>query len=126
MDVLYSFHYNMLRQAPPVNFFRFLYGKIDWDERMLAIKGPRGAGKTTMMLQRIRYDVGDDPSKALYVSADHYWFYNNSLAETADIFVQNGGKWLFIDEVHKYPRWSREIKNIYDAYPQLNIVFSAS
>lgn len=125
MEILYSFHDSMLRQASD-SFYRFLYDKINWDERLLAIKGPRGAGKTTMMLQRIRYAIGDDPNKALYLSADHYWFYNNTLAETADIFVQNGGRWLFIDEVHKYPRWSREIKNIYDAYPKLNIVLSAS
>lgn len=125
MEILYSFHDSMVSQASD-NFYRFLYDKINWDERLLAIKGPRGAGKTTMMLQRIRFDIGEDPSKALYISADHYWFYNNTLAETANSFVQNGGQFLFIDEVHKYPHWSREIKNIYDAFPQLKIVISAS
>jgi uncharacterized protein len=125
MDVLYNFHDNMVRQAGN-EFYRFLYGRVNWDERMIAIRGPRGAGKTTMMLQRIRYDLQADPTTALYLSADHHWFYTHTLAETADDYVKSGGKWLFIDEVHKYPNWSREIKNIYDAHPDLKLVLSAS
>jgi len=125
MEVLYVFHDNMLRQAKD-GFYRFLYGKVNWEQRLIAIKGPRGAGKTTMMLQRLRFDLKLKASEALYLTADHYWFYNHSLAETAEDFVRHGGKWLFIDEVHKYPHWSREIKNIYDAYPELHIVLSAS
>lgn len=125
MEVLYVFHDNMLRQAKD-GFYRFLYGKVNWEQRLIAIKGPRGAGKTTMMLQRLRFGLKLKASEALYLTADHYWFYNHSLAETAEDFVRHGGKWLFIDEVHKYPHWSREIKNIYDAYPELHIVLSAS
>jgi len=125
MDALYNFHDNMLRQAGD-KFYRFLYPQINWNERMIAIKGPRGSGKTTMMLQRIRYGLKTGHEEALYLSADHHWFYTHTLAETADDFVKGGGKWLFIDEVHKYPHWSREIKNIYDAYPELNLVLSAS
>lgn len=125
MNNLYDFHDNMLRQAED-KFYRFLYSQVNWNERMIAIKGTRGAGKTTMMLQRIRYGLKTGPEEALYVSADHHWFYTHTLAETADDFVKGGGKWLFIDEVHKYPHWSREIKNIYDAYPELKLVLSAS
>ena len=93
---------------------------------MLALKGPRGAGKTTLMLQRIKYGLGLPVTKALYITADHYWFYTNTLYETAETFYLNGGRYLFIDEVHKYPRWSTELKNMYDGFPDLNIVFSAS
>lgn len=93
---------------------------------MLALKGPRGAGKTTLMLQRIKYGLDLPTTKALYITADHYWFYTNTLYETAEKFYLNGGRYLFIDEVHKYPRWSRELKNIYDGFPNLKIVFSAS
>lgn len=93
---------------------------------MLAIKGPRGAGKTTLILQYIRYRLKKPRDQVLYVTADHYWFYTHTLVETAENFYKNGGRYLFIDEVHKYPQWSRELKNIYDGYPQLHIVFSSS
>jgi uncharacterized protein len=125
MDPLYTFHANSIRQTSNT-FVRFLYDNIHWDERMLALKGPRGAGKTTLMLQRIKYGLDLPSSKALYITADHYWFYTNTLYETAESFYLNGGRYLFIDEVHKYPRWSRELKNIYDGFPDLKIVFSAS
>lgn len=93
---------------------------------MLALKGPRGAGKTTLMLQRIKYGLDLPSTKALYITADHYWFYTNTLYETAEKFYLSGGRYLFIDEVHKYPQWSRELKNIYDGFPTMKIVFSAS
>jgi len=125
MDPLYTFHANSIRQTNNT-FVRFLYDDIHWDQRMLALKGPRGAGKTTLMLQRIKYGFDLPSSKALYITADHYWFYTNTLYETAETFYLNGGRYLFIDEVHKYPRWSRELKNIYDGFPDLKIVFSAS
>lgn len=125
MEILYEFHDNMLRQAKD-GFFRFLYGKVNWEQRLIAIRGPRGAGKTTMMLQRLRFGLRTTATEALYLTADHYWFYSHTLAETAADFVRHGGKWLFIDEVHKYPNWSREVKNIFDAYPELHIVLTAS
>ncbi len=125
MDILYNFHDNMVRQATP-GFYRFLYAQINWSGRLIAIKGGRGTGKTTMMLQRIRYGLKAGPTEALYVSADHHWFYTHTLADTADDFVKGGGKWLFIDEVHKYPHWSREIKIIHDAHPDLHVTLSAS
>ncbi|WP_114751541.1 ATP-binding protein [Pleomorphovibrio marinus] len=125
MDVLYAFHDNLLKQVDD-RFFRFLMQSIHWEQRMLAIKGPRGAGKTTLMLQYIRYHLKKPRERVLYVTADHYWFYTHNLVETADEFYKNGGRYLFIDEVHKYPNWSRELKNIYDGYPDLRVVFSSS
>jgi len=93
---------------------------------MLAIKGPRGSGKTTLMLQYIRFGLKKPREQALYVTADHYWFYTHNLVETAEAFYKNGGRYLFIDEIHKYPSWSTELKNIYDGYPKLSVVFSSS
>ena len=92
---------------------------------MIAIKGPRGTGKTTMMLQRIKYGLHRNV-KALYLTTEFPWFFTNSLFETASEFYKHGGQYLFIDEVHKYEHWSRELKLIYDGFPNLKIVFSAS
>jgi len=125
MEPLLNFHTNLIRPISD-SFFRFLYPKVNWEQRMVAFSGPRGAGKTTLMLQRIKYGLDLPASKALYISADHYWFYNHLLFETAEQFYQNGGRYLFIDEVHKYPNWSRELKNMYDGFPDLKIAFSAS
>ncbi len=125
MEILYEFHDNLLRNVSD-SFFRYLLDTINWDQRMLAIKGPRGSGKTTLMLQYIRYRLNKPREEVLYLTADHYWFYTHNLVETAEAFYKNGGRYLFIDEVHKYPQWSRELKNIYDGYPSLRIVFSSS
>ena len=92
---------------------------------MIGIKGPRGAGKTTLMLQHLKYDLGMPP-EALYITADHNWFYNHTLFDAANDWYKQGGKILFIDEVHKYPKWSVELKNIYDGLPEMQVVFSAS
>ncbi len=125
MEILFSTSNNLLHQVND-HFFRYLFDHIDWNHRMIAIKGPRGSGKTTLMLQRIKFGLNTNPAEALYVTVDHYWFYTNNLVETADTFYKNGGRFLFIDEVHKYPNWSRELKNIYDYYPDLKVVFSSS
>lgn len=93
---------------------------------MIGIKGPRGAGKTTLMLQHLKFDLEEMRSKALYVTADHTWFYNHTLLDTAMDWFKQGGRILFIDEVHKYPLWSRELKNIYDGLPEMQVIFSAS
>ncbi|TVR32990.1 MAG: ATP-binding protein [Balneolaceae bacterium] len=125
MEALYRFHNRAVDQVSD-DFYRFLYGKINWDQRMLAIKGPRGSGKTTLMLQRIQYGLKLPADQALYVTADHHWFYGHTLYDTVEIFYTEGGRYIFIDEVHKYPGWSIELKNIYDGFPDLHIVFSAS
>lgn len=123
MQILLDFQAALL-QGIDNKFRRFLHDQINWNLRMIAIRGPRGAGKTTLMLQHLKYDIGTE--KALYVTADHIWFYNNTLLDTALKWFQYGGEYLFIDEVHKYPNWSRELKNIYDGIPKLKVVFSAS
>ncbi|MEX2604359.1 MAG: AAA family ATPase [Gracilimonas sp.] len=125
MESLITYHTNVIRQVKD-DFFRFLYKRINWNQRMLAIKGPRGAGKTTLMLQYIKFGNDSEEDKTLYISTDHHWFYTHSLYETAEQFYMNGGRRLFLDEVHKYEGWSRELKNLYDGYPDLKIVFSAS
>ncbi|WP_262492814.1 ATP-binding protein [Marivirga tractuosa] len=91
---------------------------------MLGIIGPRGVGKTTMILQQIKENL--DSKKALYVSADDMYFSENRLFDLADDFYKNAGEHLFIDEIHKYNDWSRELKNIYDSFPTLKIVFTGS
>lgn len=122
--MLFEFQESILRNVKN-EFRRYLHEKINWNQRMIAIKGPRGAGKTTLMLQYLKYDLGL-PETALYITADHTWFYNHTLLETANDWYKHGGKILIIDEVHKYKNWSVEIKNIYDGLPDMQIIFSAS
>jgi predicted AAA+ superfamily ATPase len=124
MDALFEFQENLLRQVRN-KFRRYLHNQINWEQQMIGIKGPRGAGKTTLMLQHLKYDLGL-PADALYITADHSWFYTHTLADTANDWYKLGGKILFIDEIHKYPGWSVELKNIYDGLPEMKIIFSAS
>jgi len=106
-------------------FKRYLFDEIDWDNKLIGIKGARGTGKTTLILQHIKNQFGSDPT-ILYISLDDIYFSANRLVDLADTFVQNGGTHLFIDEVHKYRNWSQEIKNIYDDHKDLSIVFTSS
>lgn len=124
MESLKEFQFNLLENIKG-DFFRFLYYEIPWSQRMIAIKGLRGAGKTTLILQRLKFHK-ESQDVSLYASADHPFFYTHTLLELADLWYKNGGRILYIDEVHKYPNWSRELKNIYDGYPKLKIVFTAS
>ncbi|MDD4374632.1 MAG: AAA family ATPase [Bacteroidales bacterium] len=123
MRTLYQ-KFETLLQSTTTNFKRYLYDSISWDSRMLGIIGARGVGKTTMILQHIKEKLAN--KKALYVSADDMYFGENSLVDLADEFYKNAGEYLFIDEIHKYPDWSRELKNIYDSFPTLRIVFTGS
>lgn len=107
------------------SFIRSISKQIYWNSRLVGIKGARGVGKTTLLLQYLKQHYGHD-NTALYVSLDNIWFSDNRLTTLADDFVKRGGKHLFLDEVHKYPSWSREIKNIYDDHPNLQIVFTGS
>ena len=124
MESLFTFQQVLLRSVTN-EFSRSLHNQISWGQRMIGIKGPRGAGKTTMLLQRLKYKT-DNIDEALYVTADHHWFYNHTLFEAADSWYKLGGKILMIDEVHKYPGWSVELKNIYDGFPDMQIIFTAS
>ncbi|MEI8136920.1 MAG: AAA family ATPase [Bacteroidota bacterium] len=124
MDILYEKFHRKL-EATSVAFTRSALNSIQWKARLIGIKGARGVGKTTLMLQYIKLHLPSDES-TLYVSLDNIWFAQNSLSKLTDSFVKNGGKFLFLDEVHKYPNWSQELKNIYDDYPTLKIVFTGS
>ena len=110
----------------PMTYIRSAMSKIDWTTRLMIIKGPKGVGKSTLMLQYIKktFEIGD--RHVLYISADSNYFSTNSLLEVAERFHQIGGKHLFIDEIHKYPGWSVEIKEIYDLYKDMQLVLSGS
>ena len=109
-----------------LGFVRSIAGHIRWEARLIGIKGPRGVGKTTLLLQYIKTHFCDCLDEVLYVSLDDLWFANNRLVDLAEYFVKRGGTRLFLDEVHKYPGWSQELKNIYDDYPGLKVVFTGS
>lgn len=125
MESLYTFYYQQLNSVN-TKFKRYLLNKIDWDNRLICIMGARGSGKTTLMLQHIKETYGTSYTKALYITLDHIWFQGNTLYSLGEQFVLNGGEVLFLDEVHKYRNWSREIKNLYDGFPTLKIVFTGS
>ena len=105
-------------------FLRYMYDRIPWDNRMTAIVGPRGVGKTTMLLQYAKLNL--NPSETIYVSAESVIFASNSLYDLATKFTQWGGKHLLIDEIHKYENWAQELKMVYDNLPDLHIIFTGS
>jgi hypothetical protein len=104
---------------------RDFYKEIDWSDRLIGIKGQRGVGKTTLLLQYIKTNL-EANNETLYASLDHLYFTSTSLYSFAEEFIQKGGKYLFLDEVHRYKNWAFELKNIYDDFPQLKIVFTGS
>ena len=124
MDTLFK-TYGRLLADTDLCFTRYLYDKINWDNRLIVIKGAKGVGKTTLMLQHIKRTFVE-VEKALYASLDHIWFANHTLLELAEYHYTHGGTHLFLDEVHKYKNWQQEIKNIYDSYPRLHIVVTGS
>ena len=116
--------YRLLLENTEVQFVRYLHDEINWDSRLIAILGARGVGKTTLILQHIK--LYDNIGESLFVTADDLYFTTHSLVELAEEFYQNGGKKLYIDEIHKYSGWSTEIKNIYDLLPGLKVVYTGS
>lgn len=123
MEKLYELFYRKLKNTP-VEFLRYKYNQIKWESRAFGLVGPRGVGKSTMLLQYIKQNL--DTKDTLYVSADNLYFAEHKLVDLADRFVKMGGKHLFIDEIHKYEGWSRELKQIYDSYDDLQLVISGS
>jgi uncharacterized protein len=99
--------------------------RIDWSNRFIGIKGSRGVGKTTLLLQYIRQNFGPQEG-VLYASLDNLYFGENRFYDLADQFVKRGGKLLAVDEIHRYPDWSIELKNIYDDFPELRVIFTSS
>lgn len=108
------------------DFIRSDIERINWDTRLVGIKGARGVGKTTLLLQHIKLNYFERLDSVLYVSMDSLHVSNFSLVEIARVFTQKGGKILYIDEIHKYHAWIQELKNIYDDYPDLKVVFTGS
>ena len=104
---------------------RKVIGEINWNWRMNGIIGARGTGKTTLLLQQLKR-FAEDGHEVLYVRLDDIYFANNHIYDVAETFRKNGGEYLYLDEVHKYPGWTRELKNIYDSIPELKLVFSGS
>lgn len=123
MEELLAAYHSMLSRTK-TNFHRYLYDEIDWQNRLIGITGPRGVGKTTLLLQHIKEK--HDRQEVLYVTVEDFYFSTHRLTDLAKELVQRGVRWLYIDEIHKYPEWSRELKLIYDYYPDLNVVFTGS
>ena len=123
MDKLFEQFQKLLRETN-TDFFRYIYAEINWKSRMIGLTGPRGVGKTTLVLQHIKKELNLE--ETLYVTAEDFYFANNKLIDLADNFVKRGGKYLFIDEIHKYKEWAKELKLIYDYHPELNVVFTGS
>ena len=125
MDKLFERHDEYISTVS-TDFVRGYINKIDWTIRLIAIKGPKGVGKSTLMQQYIKLNFAPDDRHVLYCSADTNYFTTHTLVDTADRFCKLGGRYLFIDEIHKYENWSREIKEIYDLHRDLHIVISGS
>ena len=113
-------------QRIDTNFVRSFIHDINWNARLIGIKGARGVGKTTLLLQYMKLNYSDNWQESLYVSLDSFSFRGKTLIGLADEFVLNGGKYLFLDEVHKYDNWAQELKNIYDNHAELKVVFTGS
>ncbi|MCQ2188953.1 MAG: AAA family ATPase [Paludibacteraceae bacterium] len=117
-------NYKRILKLTTSGFHRYLYNKVNWNGRLVGIVGARGVGKTTMILQYIKEHL--DANTTLYVNAEHLYFASHTLFDLADEFSKMGGKYLVVDEVHRYDGWSRELKLIYDYHPELHVIFSGS
>ena len=123
---------NGIIEKVTLNFMRYLFHKIRWNTRLIEILGARGVGKTTLMLQKAKLLNVEKPNQAVYLSLDDKLMFNHSIVEIAKGLERYGVEYLFLDEVHKYPPkqkghdWSAEIKNSYDRYPNLKIIYSGS
>ena len=123
MEQLFEYFKRKLHDTP-TDLIRYKYEEIEWGGHAFGLVGPRGVGKSTMLLQHIKTQL--EVKDTLYVSADHLYFTSHTLVELADRFYKMGGKHLFIDEIHKYDGWSTEVKQIFDSYSDLQLVISGS
>lgn len=123
MDRIFEYSSKLI-SSEDTSFLRYKYHEINWNNRLIGLIGPRGVGKTTLVLQYIKNNL--DTQQTLYVTAEDFYFADNRLIDLADDFVKFGGKYLFIDEIHKYPDWSKELKLIYDYHQDLKVVFTGS
>lgn len=106
--------------------FRYLYNQINWNDRLIMIKGARGVGKTTMLRQHIKAEFGPN-GRALYASCDNLWFSGNKIIDLADWHYSHGGTHLYLDEIHRYKNnWQQELKIIYDSYPGYHVAITGS
>ena len=121
---LYDSYHRKIEKVD-LRFKRYLYSQINWKARIISIKGARGTGKTTMLLQHILENY-EDIDQTLYASLDNLWFATHSLMELVDWADRHGISRLYLDEVHRYELWSQSLKNIYDNYPDMSIVYTSS
>ncbi len=124
MEELYKYHQKYL-QTVDLKLSRYLSDQIDWNERLIGIKGPKGVGKTTMILQHIVKKFGQS-NEALYISMDNLFVEKSTIFKIAEDHLNLGGTHLYLDEIHKYKNWSKDLKTTYDLFPELKIVFTGS
>lgn len=125
METLYKKHKMLISQVS-TDIVREMMHSVNWEKQLVAIRGSRGVGKTTLIRQYIKQKFGISAGEALYCVMDSMYFANHTLLELAEQFHLMGGTHLFLDEVHRYPTWSREIKEIIDLYPNMKITFTGS
>src|SRR5690554_660319 len=123
MERLFEYSNKLINEVS-TGFLRYIYSEINWNSRMIGLIGPRGVGKTTLVLQYIKQNL--NPSETLYITAEDFYFVDNRIIELVDTFVKFKSKYLFIDEIHKYKDWAKELKLIYDYHKDLNVVFTGS
>lgn len=124
LQPLYDSYHRKIAKVD-LRFKRYLYSQINWKARIISIKGARGVGKTTMLLQHILENY-EDIDQTLYASLDNLWFATHGLMELVDWADRHGISRLYLDEVHRYEGWSQALKNIYDDYPDMSIVYTSS
>jgi len=123
MEALFERSNQLIAQVDTA-FTRYAYPRINWNNRLIGLIGARGVGKTTLILQHIKKHLS--PKDTLYATAEDFYFAKNRLTDLATEWVKAGGKYLFLDEIHKYADWSRALKLIYDYHPELQVVFTGS
>jgi predicted AAA+ superfamily ATPase len=123
MEALFERSNQLIAQVDTA-FTRYAYPRINWNNRLIGLIGARGVGKTTLILQHIKKHLS--PKDTLYATAEDFYFAKNRLTDLASEWVKAGGKYLFLDEIHKYADWSRALKLIYDYHPELQVVFTGS